>query len=642
MSQITPPAIRKATRKAATGASTRAMRDTSARGASSSRMRALAGDAHHLEPDLVARPRGRRPRRPELAAADHRDAVGDLEQLVEILADDEDAGALDRKIDQRLPDEPRRAGIDPPSRLIDDEDGRAADDLAADDEFLQVAARELAGLRIAPRPAHVEARDDPLRQAPRRSKSDDAAAGDLARRVMGEDRVLAQAVRRHRGMAEPLLGHEGGAEAPAGVDAVPPAGAAADRDACRRRGEPLAGDRREQLALAVAGDASDAEDFALPYRQADLLQGPIVRISGRQRQAAHRERLLAGSRRPTGLHLADLGADHQGRDGAGARLARVERRDDPAVAQHGRGPAQAAHLLELVRDVEDRAAFAGKPLERLEEPLGLLRGQHRGRLVEDDELRILEQAADDLDPLPLAGRKGPDRPIGLQPEPVAAADLVEPPAHRLERGGAGERDGDVLGDGELVEEREVLEHHVDAEAARLDRRADAHRPALPGDLARTRLDHAVEDLDEGRLAGAVLAEERVDLAAPDREIDAVVGKKPAVALGDAAERDEGSPAPVRSRGHRITGPSTSGDASSSSRRAASSSASSSRHPGIMFPRIQGCMMVAPVVSRPSSARWTASASLSLRREGIGIFTAPRPTMSKRSLAISSRVSRFAM
>src|SRR6476619_2242771 len=140
------------------------------------------------------------------------------------------------------------------------------------------------------------------------------------------------------------------------------------------------------------------------------------------------------------------------------------------------------------------------------------------------------------------------------------------------------------------------------------RRADAHLPALPGDLARGRLDDAVEDLDEGRLAGAVLAEERVDLAAPDREVDAVVGEEPAVALGDAAERDEGSAAPVRSRGHRITGPSTSGDASSSSRRAASSSASSHvivaiiaasspHHVPIIVPRIQGCMMVAPVVSR---------------------------------------------
>src|SRR3954470_20434629 len=108
------------------------------------------------------------------------------------------------------------------------------------------------------------------------------------------------------------------------------------------------------------------------------------------------------------LPLADLGANHQGRDGAGARLARIKRRDDPAIAQHGRGPAQAAHLLELVRDVEDRAALAGKPLEGLEEPLGLLGGQYRGRLVEDDELRILQEAADDLDALALAGRERPD------------------------------------------------------------------------------------------------------------------------------------------------------------------------------------------------------------------------------------------
>ena len=34
-------------------------------------------------------------------------------------------GALDGKIDQRLPDEACGAGIDPPGRLIDDEDGRA-------------------------------------------------------------------------------------------------------------------------------------------------------------------------------------------------------------------------------------------------------------------------------------------------------------------------------------------------------------------------------------------------------------------------------------------------------------------------------------------------------------------------------------
>ena len=132
---------------------------------------------------------------------------------------------------------------------------------------------------------------------------------------------------------------------------------------------------------------------------------------------------------------------------------------------------------------------------------------------------------------------------GSSAEPVGAADLVEPPAHRLERGPvAGERDGDVLGDGELVEQREVLEHHADAERG-APRPASRSRPAGPPRRSRRRVGSidAVEDLDQGRLAGAVLAEKRVDLAAADRQVDAVVGEELAVALRDAAQRDEGAP-----------------------------------------------------------------------------------------------------
>ena len=84
------------------------------------------GDAHHLEPDLVARPFDAVGRAGlELAGVDDRDAVGDLEKLVEILADDEDRAALAGEIDQRLPDESRGAGIDAPGRLVDDEERRA-------------------------------------------------------------------------------------------------------------------------------------------------------------------------------------------------------------------------------------------------------------------------------------------------------------------------------------------------------------------------------------------------------------------------------------------------------------------------------------------------------------------------------------
>ena len=44
---------------------------------------------------------------------------------------------------------------------------------------------------------------------------------------------------------------------------------------------------------------------------------------------------------------------------------------------------------------------------------------------------------------------------------------------------------------------------------------------------------------QGGFAGPVLAQERVDLARPDRQIDAVIGQEIAIALADAFELDEG-------------------------------------------------------------------------------------------------------
>ena len=176
--------------------------------------------------------------------------------------------------------------------------------------------------------------------------------------------------------------------------------------------------------------------------------------------------------------------------------------------------------------------------------LGLLRREHGGRLVEDQQARVLQKAADDLDALPLAGRQGPDGPVGIERQTVGAADLAELAADASSRfQSSGERDRDVLGHRQLVEEREVLEHHAEAESPRLDRRGDGHRAALPEDLAGARLDDAVEDLHQGRLAGAVLAEKRVDFARLDRKVDPVIGEKFAVALADPFKLDEG-----RSRG----------------------------------------------------------------------------------------------
>ena len=81
----------------------------------------------------------------------------------------------------------------------------------------------------------------------------------------------------------------------------------------------------------------------------------------------------------------------------------------------------------------------------------------------------------------------------------------------------------------------MLEHHRDAERPCRDRIRDAHRLALPLDLARIGLHGAVDDLHERALAGAVLAQHRMDLALGQLEADAVERDHRGVALDDAVQ-----------------------------------------------------------------------------------------------------------
>ena len=64
------------------------------------------------------------------------------------------------------------------------------------------------------------------------------------------------------------------------------------------------------------------------------------------------------------------------------------------------------------------------------------------------------------------------------------------------------------------------------------------RLALPAQVAGIGLQHAIDDLDQGGLAGAVLAEQGVDLARPDVEIDPGIGETAGELLDDAAKMQQ--------------------------------------------------------------------------------------------------------
>ena len=93
------------------------------------------------------------------------------------------------------------------------------------------------------------------------------------------------------------------------------------------------------------------------------------------------------------------------------------------------------------------------------------------------------------------------------------------PRHAAEPALVGAAEDEVLGDREIGEGDRLLVDQRDAELLRRDRVGDLDRLAVEREGAARRAVDAREDLREGRFARAVLAEQRVDLAAPQVEVD---------------------------------------------------------------------------------------------------------------------------
>ena len=168
-----------------------------------------------------------------------------------------------------------------------------------------------------------------------------------------------------------------------------PIGCPASMIASAFGGQRLAAQRAQELVLSVARDAGDAENLARPHRERDVLERDAEFARLRQAQALRRRALAAPKTRPAGLAISFRFAP--------IIISAIERevsrfgsqcRDDLAAAQDGRRVAERDDLVQLVGDVEDRAAARRRDAQRLEQLLDLLRRQHRGRLVHDQQARV--------------------------------------------------------------------------------------------------------------------------------------------------------------------------------------------------------------------------------------------------------------
>ena len=324
----------------------------------------------------------------DLALVDDEDPVGQRADLLELERDEQDRRGRRRARSTR-----RRwtNSIAPTSRprvgCAAIEHARVAGDLARDDALLLVAARQrrrpaTAGRRRGRRTPLIRA-PAALAHAVEQSRPCRDILGVLySRSARFSARVKFRTrPRRWRSSAmweTPWRDHA----ARAGVGHV----------ARRRRAiEPASTARRPVIA-------STSSLWPLPSTPASATISPACTVSeaprtaGRPRssrdlEVADLEHRLLGLRRRLVDAQQDLAADHQPRQRLLGRALGRHGVDPLAAPQHGDAVGDLEHLVELVRDEDDAGAVRLQRLEDAEEVARLLRGEHGGRLVEDEDPR---------------------------------------------------------------------------------------------------------------------------------------------------------------------------------------------------------------------------------------------------------------
>jgi hypothetical protein len=188
---------------------------------------------------------------------------------------------------------------------------------------------------------------------------------------------------------------------------------------------------------------------------------------------------------------------------------------------------------------DDGRAGAVDPVDQLHDPDGGLGVEVAGRLVGEQQGRMVDERPRDRDALLLTARQLVREVVELgreadEPQDVRhlAADLLAVLAEHLQRV------GDVVVDRAVRQELVVLEHDADVAAQVGDAAARdlAQRAAGDRDLALARLELFLEQADAGRLPAARRADQEHELAAADAHRGLVDRDGAAVVdLGDIAE-----------------------------------------------------------------------------------------------------------
>ncbi len=209
-------------------------------------------------------------------------------------------------------------------------------------------------------------------------------------------------------------------------------------------------------------------------------------------------------------------------------------------------------LVQSVGDEDRGHALLAQAADETEERLYFVIRERARRLVEDQDARIDGERAGDLHQLLLVRSQPFHGESGVEVEPQAVERLAGrasrgAPVHEAHTAHHAMPDEDVLRDRQLRGEGRLLRDRRDALAEGLCRIAEGRLEAVEADRAGVGRTLAGEDLQHRRLAGAVLADQGVNLAGQHLERRSAQGVHAAEAFVDALGLED------RLGGHRRHG-----------------------------------------------------------------------------------------